>query len=416
MEMADELRLGGAAVIDPHAGIGEKCEDVDNHALEERTGIRIRQVRKILIRLGKLEDKYRLLRGRARKSGAHNGELKLDLSNIQNCRKAIFLLLQKIDFSENQISRLVGCVENGLRRMEDADAAIRTFSHPEISSRSLLQDARSRLGRLESQYLTSIDELQIILVRINEDSDEMLQAKDQFIRSNLRLVLSIAKKYSYPGLHILDLVQEGNIGLMRAVSKFNYRLGHKFSTYATWWIRQSITRAIADLGRTIRVPVHMVEAMNRVLKTSNDLAKRLGQQPSVTELAEELKIPVSKVSDIIKVVNEPISLDAALCDNPDSLLSKFIEDKNAVSPDSDLLNQNFQEVVNSALLVLTPREQKIVRMRYGLNEEGREFTLQEVGEVFQLTRERIRQIEEKALIKLHCPYPSNKLHDFVSTI
>jgi len=213
---------------------------------------------------------------------------------------------------------------------------------------------------------------------------------------------------------MLDLVQEGNIGLMKAVNKFNYHLGHKFSTYATWWIRQSISRAMADQGRTIRVPVHMVEAVNRVLKTSNELTKRLGRPHSIPELAKELKTPVSKVRDILEVAQEPISLESTIGDNPDFLLNRFIEDKNAASPDEGALHHNLQEVTHSALQMLSPREQQIVRMRYGLNEAGREYTLKEVGEVFQVTRERIRQIEEKALLKLRNPYSSNKLLDYMS--
>jgi RNA polymerase primary sigma factor len=412
MEMADALKPSSASVIELKTGIAGKCEVEDDLTLEERTRIRYRQVRRILIRLEKLEAKYRLARKGLQKSKAHDGELKGDLSSIQSSRESIFHLLQKINYSEDQISLLVRGVGNGLHRMEEAHADIQTFSHPMESSRGLLRDARSRLRGLESQYLTRMDELQTILVRIKENTDEMLRAKDQFVRSNLRLVLSIAKKYSYPGLDILDFVQEGNIGLMKAVGKFNYRLGHKFSTYATWWIRQSITRAIADQGRTIRVPVHMIDAMNRVLKTTNDLTKRSGQQPTAPELAKALKIPVSKVRDILQIAREPISLEAAIGDNPDAILNKFVEDKNAVPPDAGVLNQNLKEVTNSALQFLSPREQQIVRMRYGLNETGKEYTLKEVGEVFQLTRERIRQIEEKALLKLRNPYHSGKLFDY----
>ena len=202
------------------------------------------------------------------------------------------------------------------------------------------------------------------------------------------------------------------MGLMRAVDKFNYRLGFKFSTYASWWIRQSITRAVADQGRTIRMPVHMVEAVRHVQKAANELTKRLGRAHSVSELAEELKTPVSKVTNILSAAQEPISLEACIGDNPDALMNRFIEDKNAVLPDEGVLNRNLQEVTESALQLLSPREQQILRMRYGLNEKGKEYTLKEVGEVFQVTRERIRQIEEKALLKLRSPYPSAKLRDF----
>jgi RNA polymerase primary sigma factor len=298
-------------------------------------------------------------------------------------------LLQKIDFSENQISRLIDSVEDVLHRMEEG----------------------IRLKELEEEYLTNADELRKILALISENNTQMLQAKDQFVRSNLRLVLSMAKKYSYPGLDLLDFVQEGNLGLMRAVDKFNYRLGYKFSTYATWWIRQSISRAIADQGRIIRIPVHMVDAVNRVLKAANEITKRLGREHSVLELAEELKIPVSKVRDILRAAQGPISLESSIGDNPDALLNRFIEDKNAVSPDEGVMNRNLREATDSALQSLSPREQQIVRMRYGLNETGKEYTLQEVGEIFQVTRERIRQIEEKALMKLRSPYSSNKLRD-----
>ena len=266
--------------------------------------------------------------------------------------------------------------------MEEAHAAIRALSHHKELNQKPLRTARTHLKELEAEYLTNADELREILALIRENKTEMLQAKDQFVRSNLRLVLSMAKKYSYAGLDQLDLVQEGNIGLMKAVDKFNYRLGFKFSTYATWWIRQSITRAIADQGRTIRIPVHMVDAVNQVLKAANELTKRLGREHSVLELAEELKTPVSKVTDILKAAQEPISLEASIGDNPDALLNKFIEDKNAVSPDEGVMNHNLREVINSALQLLSPREQQIVRMRYGLNETGKEYTLQEVGDVF----------------------------------
>jgi len=251
-----------------------------------------------------------------------------------------------------------------------------------------------------------------LLYAIKKSKNDMLLAKDHFVRSNLRLVLSIAKNYSYPGFDMLDLVQEGNIGLMKAVDKFNYRMGNKFSTYATWWIRQSITRAIADQGRTIRVPVHMVEAINRVMKASNELRKRLGCEPSMVDLAGELKTPAEKILQILDAAQETVSLEASISDSRDTVLNDFVHDKKAISPEEPVLNDNLRDITNSALQSLSPREQEIVRMRYGLNEADKEYTLQECGEKFQVTRERIRQIEERALMKLRMPHRSNRLREY----
>jgi RNA polymerase primary sigma factor len=417
MELADELSPVGVPVAVPQFGmVDEKRETENEVSLEERTRNRIKQMRRIVSRLEKLEAKYRLTRGSFQRCKSKEGKTSKDLDKIKSNREAIFNSLQRIDFTENQISLLIGGVEEVLHKMEESQGVMKALSIKNHSASKPVKEAKSRLHELESQYLTNTEELRKILALISENKTEMLHAKDQFVRSNLRLVLSIAKNYSYPGLDLLDLVQEGNIGLMKAVDKFNYRLGHKFSTYATWWIRQSITRAIADQGRTIRIPVHMVEAMNRVLKVANELTKRQGREPSVHELAKELKTPISKVTQILKAAQEPISLEASIADNKDAVLNKFIEDKNAVSPDEDVMKHNLREVTNSALQSLSPREQEIVRMRYGLNDTGKEYTLQEVGEMFQVTRERIRQIEEKALLKLRSPYRSNKLREFADFV
>jgi RNA polymerase primary sigma factor len=213
-------------------------------------------------------------------------------------------------------------------------------------------------------------------------------------------------------MEVLDLIQEGNIGLMKAVDKFNYRLGFKFSTYATWWIRQSITRAMADQGRTIRVPVHMIEAINRVTKATSELKKRLKHPPSKVEIAKELGISVADLTKILEFAQEPISLDKCIGEDEDAALGNFIEDHKAASPEMSVMDYDLGELTKSALLTLTPREQEIMRMRYGLNETGKEHTLEECGQKFLVTRERIRQIEEKALRKLRMPSRSQKLREY----
>jgi RNA polymerase primary sigma factor len=418
MEIADNLQpITADADAMPPSGFGDVRREVEPEvSLEERHRLRDPKVCRVIGRLEKLEKKYRQTKEIMNRSKAAKAQNARGLNQLKSNRAAIFKTITRVDLSENQINYLISGLEETMQQMEKAERHLLRSTRQTSAQKKAVREARTQLRSLEQQHLISAGELRKILSLIYENKQEMMHAKDEFVRSNLRLVLSIAKNYSYPGLDLLDLVQEGNIGLMKAVDKFNYRLGHKFSTYATWWIRQSITRAIADQGRTIRIPVHMVEAMNRVLKTSNELTKRLGREPSVHELAKELKTPASKITQILKAAQEPISLEASIADNKDAVLNKFIEDKNAISPDDDVMKHNMRDVTNSALQTLSPREQEIVRMRYGLNELGKEYTLQEVGEMFQVTRERIRQIEEKALLKLRSPYRSGKLREFANFV
>ncbi len=424
LQISDELMTGKASiretvVFSEQAEISveeDKAEEYMRWTLEGLENIRehFKTALKTWISLIKEQEKLAGKKGGKRlltlkrKTARQRLEIATEIKNLNLTERA----LQKLIGSIRHVVDDIRSAERIIKRCEEKIAR-KPVPKTKKELKAQIEAARSVLAAIEDKYHLPIVEIKRSYHTISVGEFETNKAKRELVEANLRLVVSIAKKYTNRGLQFLDLIQEGNIGLMKAVDKFEYRRGYKFSTYATWWIRQAITRSIADQARTIRIPVHMIETINKLIRTSRLLVQELGREPTSEEIGKRMDIPVSKVRKVLKIAQEPISLETPIGEEEDSHLGDFIEDRSILNPAESVTFSNLREITDEVLATLTPREEKVIKMRFGLGNTGSEHTLEEVGQHFAVTRERIRQIEAKALRKLRHPSRSRRLKAFL---
>jgi RNA polymerase primary sigma factor len=418
---AQEVNRLGERLFAGEISVREVVVFNEEEVTEDKVESKIRETLKLIHKVNEAHKAYIANRAKFQEVGKRDRKYVKAKWKLARLRIAMAEAIQRIEFAEGVKRRLVEKIRESVERISGAEGNIAKYDaklRAKVSEdykkqvRGWIHEQRQVLKGIQQEFDAEPEELKRNLDTIIIGESQAEQAKKELVEANLRLVVSIAKKYTNRGLQFLDLIQEGNIGLMKAVDKFEYKRGYKFSTYATWWIRQAITRAIADQARTIRIPVHMIETINKLIRTSRALVQELGREPTSEEIAKRMDIPVSKVRKVLKIAQEPISLETPIGEEEDSHLGDFIEDRQVVSPSDAVINLNLKEQTESVLKTLTPREEKVIKMRFGVG-DGSEHTLEEVGQNFAVTRERIRQIEAKALRKLRHPSRSRKLRAFL---